>query len=111
MRLNRAVAGVAMASAMVMTAGGATALPTTDWGRVVTVWGSSYDQLSTVMDDHGTVFASWLGRTDHDVYISVRKTKGGWSSPTRIVTDSPLVRIATGGKGAWVMWVDPNWVT
>jgi hypothetical protein len=81
------------------------------WGPVDTVASQSFDHLSTVTDDNGLVVAAWAGHTDHDVYIAVRKGATAWSTPTRIVTETPLVQIATGGKGAWVMWVDPPWVT
>jgi hypothetical protein len=102
-------AGFLTAAALLAAAGQAEA--SIVWGPVDTVASQSFDHLSTVTDDNGLVVAAWAGHTDHDVYIAVRKGAAAWSTPTRIVTETPLVQIATGGKGAWVLWVDPPWVT
>ncbi len=111
MRWRLVAATAALSTALAVSMAGATASVATSWESVATVWDGSFTELSMVTDTHGMVVAAWAGRADHDLYVAVRKAHGPWSTPTRIITDTPIVRLATGGAGAWVMWVDTDHVT
>ncbi len=96
-------AGVLMAAAVLSTASPAGASLT--WGPVRTVSSHGFDDMATATDDSGLTVAAWIGQLpDQHVYIAVHKPGKRWSIATPFPADSRVVRVATGGAGAWVMW-------